>query len=271
MNSWGSNHISLRQYEPENQPSSLSPLIIHNLGRFEIKRGPHMLAPCRSRKALALLRYLLWRAPLTVHKETLMELFWPEMNPKEAGHNLHMAISTLRRYIDNPPSSYICFAVGTYFVNPAAQFEEESRVFYQLADTAERRWQAGDLAEGERLSSQAVACYHGDYYVDSRALGWELEERDRLQAIYLRTLERLGRRYIETQRYEQALESARQLLSYDCYREDIHALMMRCYLALGRRNEAARQYQRCAFILSSELGLEPMQELHELYQASKRT
>jgi DNA-binding SARP family transcriptional activator len=241
-------------------------LEVTNLGRFSIVIGGRELADCKARKAVSLFRYLLSRAPRGAHKEELMELLWPNSGPNEAAHSLHVTVSALRRYLDPPQGSYILFEAGCYQLNPEATIEDDSRLFWQLSQVAEQRSRAGELDEADRAYARAIAIYQGDYYVDSRDLAWALAEQEKLLVHYLTMLDHHGRLLIALERYEPAIERYRQVIERDSYREDAHCQLMICYSALGRRGEAVQQYKRCAAILASELGLEPMPETQALYQ-----
>jgi DNA-binding SARP family transcriptional activator len=81
---------------------------------------------------------------------------------------------------------------------------------------------------------------------------------------YVTALDRLGILLAAAGRLDESIERSRQLLDRDEYREDVHRRVMRCYWQLGRRQEALRQYNRCAALLSDELGLAPLPETEEL-------
>jgi DNA-binding SARP family transcriptional activator len=91
-------------------------------------------------------------------------------------------------------------------------------------------------------------------------------ERERLLARYLLALERLGGIWMARQQYASAADCYQRLLERDIYREDTHCHLIRCYAWLGRRSDALRQYQRCASVLATDLGLEPMEETQKLYR-----
>jgi DNA-binding SARP family transcriptional activator len=158
------------------------------------------------------------------------------------------------------------FAAGRYALSPGAPLEDDSLAFSQLNDEAEHFWRRGNLAEAQGAYARAIACYGGDYYVDDHDLAWALDVRERLLIRYLLALDRLGQIWMEQRRFDAAAECYQRLLERDGYREDAYCQLIRCYLQLGRRGDALRQYQRCASILASDLGLEPMSEMQELYQ-----
>jgi DNA-binding SARP family transcriptional activator len=253
--------------EPLCDPSpELPALNVINLGRLQIIRAGTMLPTCKAHKAVSLFRYLLAQRHRAAHKEALMELFWLDAHPRDARNSLHGAISALRHHLDPASGSYVLFEDDRYAINPEAPIEDDSATFQGLSDEGEQYWQARDLAQAQRAYTQALACYQGDYYLDSCDLTWAGVVQEHLLCLYLSALDHLGQIFISQHRFEQAAECYRQLLERDSYREDAHRQLMRCYSQLGRRCEALRQYERYVAILANDLHLEPMQETRELYQ-----
>lgn len=251
---------------PPSAPPSLPPLYVTNLGRFLVTRAGQPLPACKTRKSIAVFRYLLTTRHQAADKEQLMELFWSDADPRQAAHSLHVAVSALRRYLDPGVAAYVRFEAGRYFIDPDAPVEDDARGFAGLVDEAERQRRAGHRDAAQGLYAQAVAAYQGDYYVDDRDLAWAAAERERLLARYLISLDHLGRLYIRQGRLEAALGCYQKLLDRDGYREDAYCQLMRCYSRLGRRSEALRQYERCADLLRRDLGLDPMPETIAVYR-----
>lgn len=251
---------------PTVSPPALAPLTITNLGTFRVARGHEILPTCRARKAISLFRYLLTRDQRSARREELIEMLWPESAPREAAHSLHVAVSILRRYLDAGAGSYLLYAAGRYAIDPAATLHDDSRAFTLASERAEQLWRAGDFAQAQELYVEVITCYRGDYFVDEQDLDWAMAQRERLLTRYLLALERLGQIRMSQGRFDTAAECYQSLLERDEFREDMHCHLIRCYLALGRRSDALRQFQRCARILVQELGLEPMLETQELLQ-----
>jgi DNA-binding SARP family transcriptional activator len=55
------------------------------------------------------------------------------------------------------------------------------------------------------------------------------------------------------------------MLASDPCREDAHRLVMRCYVRLGERAQALRQYQLCKQILRAEYDVAPEDATTALY------
>jgi DNA-binding SARP family transcriptional activator len=182
-------------------------------------------------------------------------------------HSLHVAVASLRRYLGPEAGSYVRFETGYYLLAPDVPINDDSVAFEQHCDQAERHWQACDWASAYACYAQAIAHYQGDYATEERDMQWAFALRERLLARYLLALDRLGQLLLYRGNIEAALTYALQLLERDEYREDIHLRAIRCYVQLGRRGEALRQYKRCATILAADLGLEPAPEIQELYES----
>jgi DNA-binding SARP family transcriptional activator len=253
-----------REVSGEGVTASLPPLSVVTLGRLQIRRAGQLLPNCRARKSLAVFRYLLTTRHRAADKEELMEIFWVDVPPREAAHSLHMAISTLRHYLDPGAGSYLRFEAGRYVIEPAAPLDDDAATFRRALADAERDLRQGSLDSARRRYGAALAGYAGDYYTDERDLPWALAERERLLALFLTALDHLARLQIREGRWELAIDSYQRLVERDGYREDAHCQLMRCFYRLGRRGEALRQYEQCAALLARELGVEPMPETREL-------
>ncbi len=257
---------------PSPLPSpALPPLNVYSLGRFQITRSGAALPVCKARKALAVFRYLLTTRHHAADKEELMDMFWQDVAPREAAHSLHVAISALRRYLDPLDQSYIRFEVGRYLIEPEARVENDAGEFARRVEEGDRLRRAGEGERARDAYAAAVALYHGDYEVEDLNVAWAMAERERLLVKYLGALDHLGRLYMREGRNEAAAQCYRVLLERDNYREDAHGRLMRCYLDMGRRSEALRQYELCAAILARDLGLEPMPQTQALYRQALST
>ncbi len=183
--------LAAGSFATDSQPcasAELPPLKIRNLGSFQVQRSGVALPVCRARKSVALLRYLLTRRERQAFKEELMELLWPSSSPQEATHSLHVAVNTLRRYLDPPHGTYLLFEAGAYSFHPMANIEDDCAVFERLYREAERSWRAHDLLVAEQTFNRAIALYQGHYHVDIHDGVWAITERERLLSQFLSAL-----------------------------------------------------------------------------------
>jgi DNA-binding SARP family transcriptional activator len=250
------------------RPNAPDELYVRSLGVISVTRNGQALEPCTARKALSVFLYLLAQPNQTAHKDEIVEAFWPDAPARQGCHSLHVAIGTVRRYLDpagEAGPSYLHFVANAYAIHPDAFVREDRIDFIALGEDGDRQWSAGDFAGARRAYANALALYAGDYRPDDADPTWAVAERERLIVRYLTMLDRLGHIAIKDGAHEQALGYFRLLVERDPYREDIHARILRCYAQLGRRVEAMRHFDRCTATLAADLGLQPSQELRSVY------
>ncbi len=110
----------------------------------------------------------------------------------------------------------------------------------------------------------AIALYQSDLLADFYD-DWILPERERLRGLYLGALLRLIQQARSESKYAQAIELACQVLATDRANEHAHQHLIFCYLAIGNRAAALRQYDECQRALRDELDVEPSPETTALH------
>ena|SRR5438045_3765893 len=98
-----------------------------------------------------------------------------------------------------------------------------------------------------RFIPHAVDLYRGDLHActdDSAVV-----ERERLRASYLVMLGRLADAARRDGDYVSAVDYASLVLTNDAGREEAHRTLMACYVNLGQRVQAMRQYLLCERLL----------------------
>jgi tetratricopeptide (TPR) repeat protein len=120
-----------------------------------------------------------------------------------------------------------------------------------------------DVEEFEKLVKlalrEAVALYKGDF-LEGFYDDWCLEERYRLESLYLGALGQLVAVHEALDQPEEALHYVGLLLARDPFREDVHRTAIRLHVRLGNRAEAVRWAWRCRALLRTELGVKPAPE-----------
>ncbi len=126
---------------------------------------------------------------------------------------------------------------------------------------------------GSGLVAEGVNLYHGPFlegFFIREARGfedWMYLERERVQR---RVLEGLNDRVaFDLQRgaFRLGIENAARLLVMDPLDENAHRQMMLLLACSGQRSAALSQYETCRQTLANELGIEPSEEVQEVYEA----
>ena len=240
---------------------ALPPLRITCFGRFEVWRGGEQVDLCQNRNGQAVLRYLIASPRRRASMDVLMEALWPEDEPGVARHKLHVAVSALRRALNNgfdcpKGSGYLLYDGGTYRLNPAVEVTVD-------ADELMALFRAGQRASGaETVPYYEAACalYRGPFLPDDVYADWSAMRAEQLEQAYLAMCASLAGHCLEAGRYDAAVGWASACLEGNRCDEAAYRLLMRAHAAAGRRAEAMRQYRRCERVLADELGVQPLPE-----------
>ncbi|RME76632.1 MAG: hypothetical protein D6784_05375, partial [Chloroflexi bacterium] len=238
----------------------MSALELFFLGAPEYRRNgvPVSLAPA---KATALLAYLaLTRTPHP--REHLADLLWPDSLPDAARKNLRNTLWAIRRNLGDDIIHTDGEQVG---LSPALWMDLHH--FEALS---------GELtAPGLDVNwlENRLALYRGPFLEGLSTADapefelWLVAERERLQLLYLRGLEKLIDLHRQAGDWPAVVSVARRALGIDNLREPVYRALIEALARQGNRGEAARQYQRLRDLLAQELSVAPLPETEALYQA----
>ena len=248
------------------ESDALPALYFTCFGHFEVKRLGRKISLCSNRNGQAILRYLVAQSGHRVTMDTLMALLWPDDEPEVAHHKLQVAISALRRSLNNGYTSdagggYILCKNGVYQLNPEVTLRSDIDEFQALYQAGRQNSGSGTVVQYEA----ACRLYTGPLLSEDLYADWPLIQREQLRQAYLAMCGALAEHYLQLARYEDTAKWASAILKENRCDEAAHRLLIRIYAAEGRRSEALRQYQRCERIVAEELGMPLMPETVNLF------
>ena len=250
--------------------SPMPELVISLLGPFALHLTDSPATVKIPPKVRALIAYLATEADRAHERETLAGLLWPEFPQAAARHNLRQALSKLRRVI--PPTHLQIARQTIQFIPDDCQIDV-AMFAHQVAQCQNHRHP--NLTACEPCMAhleEAAALYRGDFLAsvavaDSPAFEeWATLKREWLRREVLLALYALADHYRQRGDYETAHRYARRQVALDSLREEAHRQLMRIYAEAGQQVDALRQYQVCADLLETELGLSPATETIALYE-----
>ncbi len=220
-----------------------------------------------TRKATALLAYLLLTGQVHA-RDSLAALLWPEYDQSHARGALRRTLSALTRTIG---AENLLISRETIGVDPDASLWCDVQEFNRLFAES----QAGQCKPEDclRYLERAAFLYRGDFMAgfslrDSLNFDdWQFSQSESLRASLAVILETLAGRYAAGVDFDAALSHARRWLALDPLREEAHRMLMKLYAWSGQRSAALRQYRDCIRILDAELGVAPLEDTTEVYQA----
>lgn len=206
------------------------------LGRFTIRIDDREIpaSEWKRDRASALVKLLAVTPQHRLHREQVMEAFWPDLDIELAAANFRKAVHFARKVLD----AHDVIAVGKEIVSLSDEVELE--IDAERFDAAARAaLQAGDAG----ACAEAAALYRGPLLPDDRYVEWLDGPRNSLQQLYVRVL-RTGRLW-------------QALIALDPTDEEAQCALMQAALDAGNRNEAIRLFDQLRERLRIELGVGP--------------
>jgi len=237
-------------------------LRIYLLGGFRVSLGDQEIPASRwrSTKARDLIKLLALTQDQRLHRDQLMELLWPELEPKAAANNLYQVLFTARRILEPTGTHrFLLLQDENLFLCPGETVWVDVEAFRATINKAQGSYHPADY-------QAALDLYPGDLLPEDLYKDWADAPRESLRLehqshmlAYAQLLERLGE-------YTSAIGIFQEVHKLYPACEEAHVGLMRCYASLGQRQQAVRSYQALKDVLRRELEVEPAPESTHLYQ-----
>ncbi|HSR30958.1 MAG TPA: BTAD domain-containing putative transcriptional regulator [Anaerolineae bacterium] len=260
--------------ETEKQEEAGPPsLVIYSLGLFRVYNNLHLIGKWPGLKCKSIFKYMIFHRKNPIHREVLMDLFWPEAGPEAASRNLYQAVYSLRQALKAGGDAfpYILCEDSCYSLNPEIDLWVDSEAFLAGYHNGQQLEQAGHRQEAIREYELAESLYEGEFLAEDRYEDWPVIERENLKHTHLDLLDRLSQFYFEQGHFNMCIEFCQKILAEDNCREDIHRRLMRCFMNRDQVHLAMRQYHLCAETMKRELDVPPMLATIELYRQIRNT
>ncbi len=251
-------------------------LSIDLMGPMQVSIDDQRITTLESDKVRALLAYLVVEADHPHTRASLVGLLWPEYPEESARHNLRQALFNLRLMLGDrsaePP--YLLITRDTIQFNTMSNYSIDTDRFNRIFSAYQARLPV-DIEDRSALASdleEAVQLYRGEFLAQltldecSEFEEWLLVKRERFHQKILEALSYLASYYESKADFNTARRHAARQLELDPWREEAHCQMMRALALDGQRSAALAQYEACKRILASELGVQPSDETHDLYE-----
>jgi DNA-binding SARP family transcriptional activator len=240
------------------------------LGTFELRLDGLAVTKWPGQRGISVLRFLLSRPRHACSRDELLAEFWPEVEPAAARNRLQVAVSGLRRALQEVTKLQVIeYADGGYRINPELVVEVDVERFEKLLASVRRAERSGDLDGALVAFQEAIGLYRGDFASDAPYEQWALLPRESLRMTYIDALDRVGRIQFGMGRLDDCITTGLRMLAVDPCREDAHRLLMRCYADQGRIYQALRQYEFCCRVLQATLETCPTPQTSQMYRAIK--
>lgn len=172
-----------------------------------------------------------------ITRSEICQAFWEELDSDQAVNVFHVTKRRLHKALN---ADVLVHENGFYRLNPALDLYYDTSVFVTLL------LEGRDPTNPERIEAyqRAVDLYRG-HFLQGHQEAWIVERRASYLAGYLEALNAIADHWTERQRPEIALTVYQRAAALtETLNEEIHRKIMRLYLQMGRRSEAAAHLQR---------------------------
>lgn len=248
-------------------------LTVYALDGFSVYRNGEAIPPAAwSRpKITALFHYFLVHRRTCIPQSALLDLFWPELEPAAARHNLAVSLYELRRILEprRPPGApprFILTRGNLYTFDPGPGFWFDVDEFIELCQEARHLAQRNAWAEATALLPEILNLYRRDFLYGNNSYGFIITERYRLQQMFVNTVWLFAEHCFAHAAYARAAQLCEKILEIDTSWEQAARLLIRCFGKQGQRSTAARWFKSYAAYLQAQYGCPPDPVTTKVYE-----
>lgn len=225
-------------------------------GSVKVEREGVVVNGFVSRKAVALLGYLVTiRKP--VSRSHLAHLFWGDKSETRGRANLSRVLNNLTDLLPG------CLQADYH----AVQLNQQAITWSDIStfDTQAKSNRTNDLIAAinlyrDRLMAELTLSDCPEFEA------WLITEQEYWHHQAIQTLQKLVAYYHDSNQYSESIRYLSRWLALDPWREEAHQQMMLSLVRTGQRSAALLQFETCKRVLKDELGVQPSNEVFELYQ-----
>ncbi len=262
--------IKLRGLAPETPPLEIPqwpwPVRIYTLGKFilEIRGQTLTFIKKAQQKPLALLKALIASGGKGVSTLKLIDILWPDTPGDMAFSSFTTTVQRLRNLLGSKETIQV--TEGKVTLNPTCCWVDVWALERMLYET-ERILTENPSREKEiaNLTCKTIQMYKGPFLEEETEHYWTVQMREKLRSRFLRHILLVGEYFQKNSKFKKAIEVYNRGLEIEPLAEEIYQQLMRCYSKLGYRAQVKKTYNKCAYMLSEVLGVDPSPETTELY------
>ncbi|MCG8683377.1 MAG: hypothetical protein MI892_00760 [Desulfobacterales bacterium] len=246
------------------------PLKVFFFGRFRLFVGEREILPenWKSRKALTLFKYMVVNGQQGfLDRDLLMELAWPDEDPKKSAQRFHVAMASIRKTLEpdigkGVRSSYIQRSGQAYRISVGTNGQVDIRTFMEKVTQAQNE---NDPKAATDLYKQSSVLYKGAFLKEDPYEEWCIKIREEYERNYLGVLLQIMEFYEMKKNYSQCISIARNYLIRDRYAEQVLRKLMEYHAKTGNTLMVSRLYKTFKQEIKEELDCQVSDETKTLY------
>ncbi len=230
----------------------MASVTLRTLGEFVLTFSGETLQCPQTKKARALIAYLVMHRSSDVARERLLEVFWPDFDPQRGRDNLKTTLWSVRRIFRKAALNPDDFLQANHTIvrwHATTDFDVD-----RLLELA---------AKIEEPAANEVASLYGGDFLEGDLDDWPVAERERLALVYEALLARATKGI-------GSISAAEQLIGRNPYDEAAYTTLIEARMQAGQTVAAAILVERCRCALE-EVGLRPSERFEKLFGELRRS
>lgn len=238
------------------------------LGRFKIILDDKYVMTyddIGSQKNARLLSYLLKNYHVKLSSQEIQTIMFSDDSSNNPANALKALVYRLRTILKKFFSTVNIIVSGnsTYFINPDLEIILDIDIFDKLITDGEN---AQSDEERIDLFEEAINLYEGTFLPMLNDEQWVIITGTYLESMFMTTAVYLLKKYTEQKMYDSVEKLSTKALSYDSLNENLHYYLIKSLIKQNKMSLAKQHYLATEKFLFDELGINPSEELQELYQ-----
>ncbi|WP_431812172.1 BTAD domain-containing putative transcriptional regulator [Lysinibacillus sp. FW12] len=200
-------------------------------------------------------------------KEEIAQALWPERSIESLDRDFKVVLNTLLKVLEPQRNA----RQDSFFIQRKKNMYQLQHISFLHIDV-ERflyYYQLGMEEFDPELSNEwlqlAEASYTDTLYAEKKQIDWLVQDREKLQFLYIEVLERLAQNATRQQQFKKAINYAEKILREDALWEEGYRLLMYSHYQLQNRSLALKWYEKCVHQLQQELNTTPMESTMAVY------
>jgi predicted ATPase/DNA-binding SARP family transcriptional activator/predicted negative regulator of RcsB-dependent stress response len=234
------------------------------VGGFHVSLDDRVVAPgaWRLRKAKTLVKLLAVQPGHSLHRDQVVDVLWPDLDPAAARNNLHQVVHAARRAlgtlgVDGPGALGLHDDVLT--LGDSVQVVTDVEELDALAASAQETGRRDELL-------QALRDRPGELLAEDAYEPWVEAAAGSYRARRLQLVMGVVDALLADGSADNAVVLLAPVVAADPLNEPAQRAMMRALAGAGRRSEALVAYERLTKVLREELGSDPEPETKQLFR-----
>ncbi len=243
---------------------------IQVLGGCSIADSHGTLIDLASRKAEAIIMYVLFSEKAACEREELATLLWAEMPESNALTNLRVTLAAIKRHC----SDLLVITRRRVSLNPEIEISSDwdilgGHISEILADGHETNELSLDQAQ---LLSEKLPLYRGDFlqgfFIKNTIVfeDWVSYKRETIRRSVIDACQMLIHTYRKNNQVSEGITVAQTLLYIDPFNDAAHNWLIELYALNGEREKSLAFFEDYKNMLSEGIGVEPSDETLELVE-----